>query len=88
MCFPKDRKSEPKPLFDEEGTIVKEPSSDIYISEDIHEHIDSIYLNFDFEDGILAFVYESSEGVTIVWTSNEAKQFGQLCEALNYQLIE
>ena len=59
----------------------------MHVPEGIHEHIDSVYLNFDFEDGILAFVYETSHGVIIVWTSDEAEQFGQLCEFLDFHII-
>ena len=87
MCFPNSRKSDPRPLIDEEGAIIEEESSDLHLPEGIHEHVDSVYLNFDFEDGILAFVYENGNGIIIVWTSPEAQQFGELCEALDIHVI-
>ena len=88
MCFPNgSQKSDPTPLFDEDGAIIEEQNSDVHVPEGIHEHVDSVYLNFDFEDGILAYVYETSDRVIIVWTSPEAEQFGQVCEALNYPIL-
>ena len=90
MCFPKstERDKDIVPIFDEEGAINEPSNNELYIPEGIHEHIDSIYINFDFEDGILAFVYESSEGQFVIWTSQEAEAFSQLCSALNYPLFE
>ena len=88
MCFPKDKKSEPTPLLDAEGALIEEDNSDIHIPEGIHEHVDSVYLNFDFKDGILAFIYETRYGVIIVWTSEEAQQFRELCEALNFDILQ
>ena len=89
MCFPhcSNCQKDPKPLFDEEGTVVEESNSDIYIGEDLHEHADSVYLNFDVEDGILALVYENSNGTIWVWTSPEAEQFIQLCDLFGIELI-
>ena len=87
MCFSKTIKSDPTPLIDEEGGII-EVTNELYMPEGIHEHIDNVYLNFDFEDGILAFVYENGNGVFIVWTSSEAEQFGALCEALDFNFLE
>ena len=83
MCFPNCNKciSDPTPLIDEEGGMIEE-DTDLHLPEGLHEHIDSVYLNFDFEDSILAFVYENGNGIIVVWTSPEAEQFGQLCSAL------
>ena len=49
-------------------------SQDLYIPENIHEHVDSVYLNFDVEseEGILAFVYINGNDTIVVWTNNEA----------------
>ena len=88
MCFGKEsQKPDPTPLLDEDGGIIEPENSDLHIPEGIHEHVDSVYLNFDFEDGILAFVYETSHGVIIVWTSPEAQQFGELCEFLDIHIL-
>ena len=47
-------------------------NTEILIPENIHEHVDSVYLNFDVESGILGFVYEAGNEWFIVWTSVEA----------------
>ena len=88
MCFPKVTKPDPTPLLDEEGAIIEEESSDLYVPEGIHEHVDSVYLNFDFVDGILAFVYENSNGVIVVWRSPEVQHFGELCDALELNILQ
>ena len=87
MCFANCTKyvSDPSPLLDEEGGLIKEDT--LILPEGIHEHADSVYLNFDFKDGILAFVYETKDNLIIVWTSPEAEQFGQLCAALEIEII-
>ena len=72
-------------MLDGEGALIEEDS--LILPEGIHEHVDSVYLNLDFEDGILAFVYETSHGVIVVWTSPEAEQFGQICEALEINIL-
>ena len=73
MCLP-TLKPEPQPLFDEDGNV-NEPEipTDVYIPQNMHQHVDSIIYNFDLEDGILAFVY-GNEGI-VVWTSDEAEFF-------------
>ena len=88
MCYPKciHCEKDPSPLVDEEGVMIEE-ENELYLPEGIHEHADSVYLNFNFEDGILAFIYETSNGVIIVWTSPEAEQFGQLCAALDIEIL-
>ena len=74
MCWPNCCKcnKDPLPLFDEDGSIVEDTSNELIIP-DTHEHVDSVYLNFDIEDGILGFIYETSHGAIIVWTSQEAQ---------------
>ena len=72
MCFPNSKNE------DEE---ISPTYKQVVISEGIIEHIDSLFLNFDLEDGILAFVYESCYEIRIVYTSPEAKK---LCEEYNY----
>ena len=65
MCFPKCSPcdKEIQLVYDEEnGSIFEEDppntGSSLIIPEDIHEHVNSVYLNFNVEDGILCFVYE------------------------------
>ena len=88
MCFPKctNCAADPTPLLDDEGGMIEQENT-LNIPDGIHEHVDSVYLNFDFEDGILAFVYETKDSVIIVWTSPEAEEFGQLCAALEIKIL-
>ena len=81
MCFPKCTKcvSDPTPLLDDEGTVIEEDY--LVLPDEIHEHVDSVYLNFDFEDGILAFVYETKNGIIVVWMGPE------LCATLDIEII-
>ena len=82
MCFPKCKQCEQeiKSYYDEEdGSVVQENnnSTELVIPENIHEHIDSVYLNFEIQspDCILAFIYEAdNEMKFIIWTSDEAFQ--------------
>ena len=61
-------------MYDEDGTLHHDDSyNPTVIPEDIHEHSDSVFMNFDLEDGILAFIYESGYKVIIVYTSQEAE---------------
>ena len=89
MCFPTFSKSvnKPTPLYNEDGTLNDQQESEIYVNEAIPEHIDNIYINFDFEDGILAYVYKNANGVFIVWTSQEAEEFGQICELVRFEIL-
>ena len=73
-----------QPLYNEEegenpfeDEIPNANASQCYIPEGIHEHVDSVYLNFNVEDemGILCFVYETSYNTYYVWTSAEALEF-------------
>ena len=77
MCFPKStpcEESDLTPLYDDEGALnTQENTSDSFIPEGIHEHVDSVYTNFDIEDGILVFVYEAGNEIFIVYTSEEAQ---------------
>ena len=82
MCFPKSQPEgeELSPLFLEDGSLnVDESYIQAVIPESVHQHIDSVYLNFDVDEGILAFVYESGYEIIIVYTSPEAEEF---CEGL------
>ena len=90
MCFAQccQCQKDPKPLYDDEGALNEEQETDLYIAEGVHEHVDSIYLNFDFEDGILGFIYENANGVFIVWPSSEAEQFGVICEVVGFNILE
>ena len=76
MCFANLSKPDLKAYYDEEDGLVNTENStgDLVLPEDIHEHVDSVYLNFEVncEHGILAFIYEAGNEVFIVWTSNEA----------------
>ena len=89
MCFPNCTKflNDPTPMYDDEGTLNKQEENELYVDDRIHNHVDSICVNFDVEDGILAFIYENANGLIIVWTSEEAEAFGQLCEALEYPIL-
>ena len=91
MCFPKCTKclTDPIPLFDKQGTLHEDEnpnsiSSQIIIPDDIHEHIDSVYLNFDLEEGILGFFYETSHKIFFVWTSPEAHDICEYYASLLY----
>ena len=85
MCFPKvivdDEKDEIQPYFNQEGTI-NEPET-IILPEGIHQHVDNPVLDDDIQDGILAFVYETSNGVHIVYTSPESQALCELVLAVN-----
>ena len=80
MCFPKCKDCEHKlnAYYDEEDGSVNQDNSnaEMFINESIHEHVDSVYVNFDVEspDCILAFIYEAGNEVFIVWTSVEAME--------------
>ena len=82
MCFPKGmincKEYELKPAYNEddrsfvtEEYIPNANTNECVIPEGLHEHIDSVYLNFSLEDGILCFIYETSHQTLYVWTSHE-----------------
>ena len=78
MCFSMC-KPDLLPYYDEEEGRVNDENvnqSTTFIPETIHEHIDSVYLNFDIEsdESILAFVYECGNEYFIIWTSEEAME--------------
>ena len=74
MCFANLRASEStlEPLYNPDGEII-EQQTEIYVPDEIHEHVDSVFLNRDLENGILGFMYETSYAVIVVWTSEEAQ---------------
>ena len=78
MCFAHSRSPSLSPKYDEEdGSVVEENNHQgLYISDAIHRHIDTVYLNFDAnsEEGILAFIYETGDETLIVYTSDEAME--------------
>ena len=95
MCFAKN-KPDLAPLYDEEdGTVNQDNSSNTtFIPENIHEHVDNVFMNFEVhsEDGILAFIYEAGNEVFIVWTSEEAvklayEPFSPLAEYSKFELF-
>ena len=77
MCFPKTKSDLTAYYNEEDGTVNQESSNQsVFIPESVHEHQDSVYLNFEVnsEDGILAFIYEAGNEVFIVYTSYEAME--------------
>ena len=86
MCFPTKEQPEAElaPLFLEDGSVNTEENN-TFIPEGLNEHIDSVYLNFNVEDGILAFVYECGNEMIIVYTSAEAEEY---CEETEGMIIE
>ena len=83
MCVPKCQPKGEKlsPLFLKDVTInVDDSYKEAVIPESVLHHTDRVYLNFSVQDGILAFVYESSFEILIVYTSSEAKE---ICKGLN-----
>ena len=82
MCLPNSAPTEDElvPLYDEDGSLHTDESFNptIIIPEGMHEHVDSVYLNFDLDDGILGFVYESGYEVIVIYTSPEAEELWTL----------
>ena len=80
MCFAKviDRNEielELEAFYTEEGEINEQENTVI------HQHIDNPLLDDNLETGILAFLYETSYGIRIVYTSFEAELIcGDICE--------
>ena len=77
MCFPKTKPDLTACYDEEDGSINQESNNEsLYICETIHQHVDSVYLNFEVnsEDDILAFIYEGGNEVFIIYTSNEAME--------------
>ena len=77
MCFPKFSQDITPKFNEEEGTLNEENNSSIYIPEDINEHVDNVFINKSLEDGILAYIYETSDEIVIVWTSHEAEKLDE-----------
>ena len=80
MCLTaiKQPDEELSPFFLPDGSInVNENENNIVIPEDINHHIDNVFLNTDINDenGILGFIYESGNEVTIFYTSEEAENY-------------
>ena len=79
MCFPNKQHIEEtkiKPFYQNDGTLNTDTSlTPVVIPEGLNEHIDSVFENFDLEDGILDFVYENGVEVTIVYTSPQAQEY-------------
>ena len=90
MCIPKFSASDENslsPLYNEEGELIYDNSyTQVEIPQAVHNHVDSVYLNFDIEleDSILGFVYESGYEIKVVYTSDEAQD---LCEIYEEQII-
>ena len=77
MCIPKKQTQEDtelKPLYQQDGTLNVDNTGPI-IPEGVLEHVDSISENFNVEDGILGFMYESGNEILIVYSSLEAEEY-------------
>ena len=95
MCFPKSKPEFTAYYDEEDGSVNEENSNDVLvIPDDVHHHVDSVFLNFQVEsqDGILAFIYEAGNEVFIVWTSDEAielvyEPFSEFSECSEFELF-
>ena len=78
MCLPTKKQAEEElsPIFLADGSINVNEST-VVIPEDINHHVDNAFLNVDINDenAILGFLYESGDGITIVYTSEEAENY-------------
>ena len=82
MCFAKGTqyKNNLRPKYNTEDSTVNDEntsntSSTMYIPEEMPEHVDSPFLDRNVDTGILAIIYENSDEILIVWTSDEAYEY-------------
>ena len=94
MCFGNSKPDLVAYYAEEDGTVHSEDVNEMFIPENIHEHVDSVFLNFDVnaEDGILALIYQAGNETFIVWTSDEAielcyEPFSEISKCSEFELL-
>ena len=89
MCVAKN-KCPVEPKHDEDGTLVNESQSTeaSYLNENLPEHIDDPLIDTSIEQGIHGFIYENSDQVTVVYTSDHAFELYNTVQSTSNQQSE
>ena len=89
MCVAKNKRPV-EPKHDEVGTLVNESQSTeaSYLNENLPEHIDDPLIDTSIEQGIHSFIYENSDKVIVVYTSDHVFELYNTVQSTSNQQSE